>query len=85
MSKLSFRPAGGMTGIEVTKDELLLTARRLGNKYIDEVIPVPRINITQQKERLKDCKHDGEDIYWETETGSHGWCCENCGTVIQWG
>jgi len=24
-------------------------------------------------------------LYWETEKGSHGWCCPNCGKVIQWG
>ena len=32
-------------------------------------------------------KHDEMEsaIYWETDTGSHGWCCSVCGEVLQWG
>jgi hypothetical protein len=23
--------------------------------------------------------------YWESGDGSHGWCCSECGMILQWG
>ena len=85
MSEIKHCPRGGMDGIFVTEAELKAHAKKLGTKYLDEVIPLP-VNFPQVLQ--KDCPHknaDTDTIYWETEEGSHGWCCQKCGTVIQWG
>ena len=85
MSKIEYRPRGGQEGISVSTDELVEFAEFMGTKYIDTFIPIPNVPNETQKKRTKDCKHDGDAAYYETETGSHGWCCSHCGTVTQWG
>jgi hypothetical protein len=86
MSKIGFLVNGGMEGIEVSRKELELFSDKLGNKYLDQVIPLPDVSLEEQKIRINHCPdHDQDDSYWETETGSHGWCCSHCGTVTQWG
>ena len=85
MSKFSFRPRGGMNGIEVSKFELGVFANFIGRKHIDEVIPLPNMEMNKQAELIKNCKVHSESFYYETETGSHGWCCSKCGTVTQGG
>lgn len=88
MSKLGYCEQGGQGGIKVTTRELAAFARKKGRKAIDEIIPLPK-DFNQGKK----CDIDHEDIdammehqvYWETETGSHGWCCDSCGEVTQWG
>jgi mitochondrial fission protein ELM1 len=88
MSEIKFCPRGGMDGVFVTEEQLKIFAKKLGTKYLDEVIPLP---ISFGQVSPKDCPYlinnhaDNDIIYWETEDGSHGWCCQKCGQVIQWG
>ena len=77
MSKIEFRPRGGQDGISLTDVELAAFNR--DNEYQDEVVPLPDGN----KSRIG-CGHENTE-YWETNTGSHGWCCTKCGEVTQWG
>ena len=79
MSEYGHCPVGGQKGIRVTRKEQVEYTAKLGKKCIDEIIPLPHGN----KEN-KNCKHENE-IYWENEEGSHGWCCHVCGIVTQWG
>ena len=85
MGQHGFCPRGGQDGILVTGSKLAKFAKKLGNKSIDLVIPLP-VHVQVHPD---DCTqdHDGmcPTIYWEDEKGSHGWCCVNCGTVVQWG
>ena len=80
-------PKGGQEGIYVTQSKLSKFAKRLGNHANDLVIPLP----VHEQIHPDDCTaHTGDNcfdaaIYWETDTGSHGWCCSICGNVIQWG
>lgn len=88
MSKIAECPNGGMQGILVSNEELAEFAKKLKKQYIDAVIPLPNMSLTEQKEAIKECgEHSGKDArYWESSTtGSHGWCCPKCGTVTQWG
>ena len=87
MSKIAYCNRGGMDGILVTDDELVKFAKKLKKKYIDAVIPLPNSTASEQKKAIKECgDHNGENSqYWESESGSHGWCCPDCGTVTQWG
>lgn len=56
------------------------------SKFMDEYIPLDGVTIKDQQERAKDCECVFEDaVYWENEQHSHGWCCPNCGKVLQWG
>ena len=86
MSRIGFCEHGQMDGIKVTPGELKEYARAHGRKFVDEVMPLPGKGTQPNPE---DCgsDHDGFDnaMYWESTTGSHGWCCQDCGLVIQWG
>jgi hypothetical protein len=88
MSKLSFRPRGGCEGIEFTRTEQLKLCYALASEFADEFVPLPNVTIEEQVARYKDGTNDDDDsncIYWETETGSHGWCNPYNGRVVQWG
>ena len=90
MSAMEFCPRGGMEGIYVSTSELEWFAKnQTKSKYIDSHIPLPGVDPRKQLSAMKTCNkdHDGFDdaVYWETDKGSHGWCCSNCGLVIQWG
>lgn len=86
MSEKAECPRGGMQGILVTDDELVEFATKLKKKHIDEVIPLPNLSVIEQTKALKECKKHSDDAeYWESESGSHGWCCPKCGAVLQWG
>jgi hypothetical protein len=88
-SKLAFCPIGQMGGYLVRTRQLVEFARLLGREMIDEVIPLD----DSEQARPESCpsgNHEGDSmidnlVYWETEDGSHGWCCKECGTVVQWG
>lgn len=88
IATVQFCPRGGQDGYYITESNLAKFAKTLGNKYIDLVIP---LNTTQVLSKdCPDChganKADMTNAtYWETDTGSHGWCCATCGMVIQWG
>lgn len=89
LAVVKFCPHGGMDGHFVTTDQLVRFSNRIGEKYIDKVIPLK--NIQHLWFACPDCdgKPDKVDmnntVYWETEKGSHGWCCPTCGMVVQWG
>lgn len=85
MSKLSFRPRGGQTGIETTEQELIEFAQEIGEKACDNYIPLPDTEASIQKLRMLGCPHHDDPEYWEDDNGAHGWCCGHCGKVIQWG
>ena len=91
MSKIDYCKRGGLQGISVTENEMEHLANKLGNAYIDEVIPLPdKTEDEQIKKNKKGCplNHDDMNVisYWEEpNTGNHGWCCSACGKVIQWG
>jgi len=83
-------PNGGLPGFYVTENKLAQFAKIMHKKYIDEIIP-----LNNNKQANPDsCKcqkgqNDGwlldNSAYWETPDGSHGWCCQVCGCVFQWG
>ena len=85
MEGLQFCPVGGMNGILITMANLKRFAVKVGATFLDQVIPLPNVQIDDQTERIEVCDHEGQDVYWETDEGNHGWCCKNCGTVTQWG
>jgi len=85
MSQYAFCKRGGQQGILVTDEELHLFANALNTPYLDEVIPLPKFTIEQQKLELILCNNHEDTEYWERTTGHHGWCCSHCGKVIQWG
>ncbi len=83
-------PVGEMTGIFVTIAKLERYAKLIGSRYIDAVIPLDG-NKQPLPKYCPDCHGKSENMdmdnvaYWETETGSHGFCCATCGKVFQWG
>ena len=86
-TKIEEIPEEQMMGIKVTKMQLAIFAKILGNKYIDQVIP-----LSNPEQIIEGCpvNHEGEEmaenmVYWTTPEGSHGWCCGTCGEVVQWG
>lgn len=86
MSKIDFCPRGGMNGIRTSDEELNTLSTHLRNEYLDMYIPLPKISLETQGKLIRDCKdHSLSPQYWERDNGSHGWCCGECGTVIQWG
>ncbi len=88
MSKIAYCPRGGMEGIKISIVELHNFSNKIGSKYLDEIVPLPDKTLDEQKKLIKNCgeNHDEDNSqYWETTTGSHGWCCSKCGTVTQWG
>jgi hypothetical protein len=87
MSHIGFCERGGQDGIVIEKEEQYIHARLCGYEAIDEYIPLPNMTLGEVVE-CEVCSSD--DVwehaeYWENEKGSHGWCCNNCGRVIQWG
>ena len=92
MSEIGYCPRGGQSGIVVTQLGLRMLAWQLNSEYIDRTIPLPGVSIKEQKEKIEACNcletedYDSVDLaYWETDKGSHGWCCRDCGQVHQWG
>jgi len=86
MSEYGYCPRGGQEGVLVTQKELVEFAAKHKLKFIDQVIPLPgKKNQPDPKKCGSDHESTGNVVYWETEMGSHGWCCANCGEVIQWG
>jgi hypothetical protein len=83
---MAFRPRGGQDGIAVTREEMIDFSNEINSEAMDEFIPLPRMTVQQQKIAIGICTdHDKDTVYYETETGSHGWCCSTCGKVVQWG
>lgn len=77
-----------MNGYKVTTDELSAFAKKHGRKFIDEVIPLPGEKNQPDPEKCGAKENHGDmtnAVYWETDNGSHGWCCQECGLVLQWG
>lgn len=74
MSRVGFCKRGGQEGV-------ILTNKEFTNS---NMIPLPDGNISRNQ-----CTQDHTSfesaIYWETETGAHGWACNKCGEIIQWG
>ena len=87
MSKIAFCSRGGQSGILTTEMELQMFANKLNRRFIDEVIPLPDTTFSEQLIKLQNCNHtEHSEQYWENkENGKHGWCCGNCGTVVQCG
>jgi hypothetical protein len=85
-TKITKIPEEQMYGIKVTKKQLQKFAETISSKYIDEVIP-----LKGPTQIIEGCpiEHAHEVLehatYWITPEGSHGWCCEKCGYVFQWG
>ena len=82
MMQWKFRPRGGQEGWAPTQAEMKRASAKMfpGEGYIDLAIPVPGFT-------GKACEEHPEFAadYWETQDGSHGWACSECGEVIQWG
>lgn len=89
--KAKLCPQGRTFGIFVTTKQLSGFSDVVKSGFLDEVIP-----LNQAKQMLSEnCTVNHKDtyigenesisIYWETEKGSHGWCCSVCGKVFQWG
>ena len=91
MSRIGLCNRGGLDGIKVETSELKRFAKEHGLKFIDLVIPLPgdgQMPLDKCPHRNRATEdHEGVEhtMYWETETGSHGWCCSVCGEVTQWG
>jgi hypothetical protein len=80
MSELKMCPRGGNYGVYVAEEELIQHAKDNGYTAIDYEIPLPDGNDLTCKE----CDFN-KGTYYESDTGLHGWCCQQCGRVIQWG
>lgn len=93
MAAYEFCKVGGQEGILVSVKELQTLAKAMDCAYRDKYIPIPGMSTEDQVELIKEKEQDPnwepsfEDaVYWETKrTGSHGWCCQHTGKVIQWG
>lgn len=85
VGKIQYCSRGGQTGLFVTNDQLAKFSKLIGNKYVDLIMPVSNII----SENCSNCKNKDDILenilYWETDSGSHGWCCAECGKVFQWG
>jgi hypothetical protein len=86
-TKIGDIPEDMMIGIKVTGKQLQQFASLLGKKYIDEVIPLSKpvqivvgCSLNHEKNEMVD-----KMVYWKTPDGDHGWCCSECGKVLQWG
>ncbi len=79
MSEIDYCPRGGMVGILVSVTEQKSYAKENKLKYIDQIIPLPDGNSSHKDS----CNNHLS--YWENNQGSHGWCCNICGKVLQWG
>ena len=88
LSKYDECKRGGTYGIKVSVTNLKKYAKILNENYIDKFIPIPNLSVTENIERIKNCKCESETSpqmsYYESTSG-HGWCCKNCGRVHQWG
>lgn len=83
MSKLSFRPVGGLNGIELRDNELDTFNGGMGlGQHL--FVPLPEGTTSKQLRKAKDCAHLDKS-YWEAHAGNHGWCCADCGIITQWG
>jgi len=84
-----YRRRGGQEGWAPTPSQMRRASQRFfpGSEYIDQAIPIPGA----PKKPCPDEKHFGpmdgghEWDYWESGDGSHGWCCSECGMILQWG
>lgn len=92
MSEMKHCKRGGIEGIFVTDIELLQFSDHTPHPTImDAYIPLPGVPVEEQVKRMATCTdHEttfatGAIEYWERDSGGHGWCCENCGMVLQWG
>ena len=86
MSRIDYCRRGGQEGIVVTTSELNKFANFMKSNALDEFIPLPDTLGKIQREAIKNCTSHSNAQYWENnKTGGHGWCCRNCGTVVQWG
>jgi len=83
MSKLSFRPVGGLNGIELRDNELDTFNGGMGLEQ-NLFVPLPHGTTTVQFNKAKGCQHE-DTQYWEKQNGQHGWCCSDCGLITQWG
>lgn len=73
-------------GIVCSTNDMLDLSNDLELNAIDEYIPLPNLDTYEQQERISDCEdHSVEVTFWENENGGHGYCCKNCGKVVQWG
>ncbi len=67
---------------------MLELAKVLDNPYSDAYIPIPGMGNEIQKTLIaeKGDKNTYDDVvYWESDTGEHGWCNKETGQVVQWG
>lgn len=87
MSSYEYCERGGQEGIYTTTGEQVELAELLIETYRDTYIPLPKFTPEKQKEIIENVPHDHDEVvdYWENESGRHGWCCSQCGKVIQWG
>ena len=86
-TKIEEIPEENMMGIKVTKMQLAIFAKILGNKFIDQVIP-----LAKEEQIVEGCplNHEGDEmaenmVYYTVVEGGHGWNCAICGKVVQWG
>ena len=84
MSEAGYCNGGGLNGISVKEDEMVAYAKKFNLKHIDEFIPLPT-NQPYPNTCKQDHNNPENSVYWETEQGSHGCCCDLCGKVTQWG
>lgn len=88
MSEYGYCHRGGQEGIITNHHEMLELAAIMNSKFSDEYIPLPGIDMQTQAKKIKEVEEDAtydNVVYWETDTGSHGWCNRDTGTVVQWG
>jgi len=81
--------------VTTTESVLKIFAKEMGSEAIDKYMPIdcmsPREQLEQEKVCDEDMYHESEDFmgdsfYWTNdERGYHGFHCNRCGRVIQWG
>jgi hypothetical protein len=90
MSEMTATPDGHARGIRVQDSELMALSDAMLTNILDGYIPLPGVEMKEQLLTIAACtnclSNDFEDaVYWERESGAHGWACRNCGRVIQYG
>ncbi len=88
MSQYGHCHRGGQEGIDTNHHEMLELSAIMNSKYSDEYIPLPGIDMQTQANKIKEVSEDpsmDNVVYWEDESGGHGWCDRETGIVVQWG
>jgi hypothetical protein len=90
MPTIAFCPKGGQSGILISEQERAEFGKQITQLYSNLFIPLPDTSLADQKKKMQNCSSNHAAMqdaqYWEEiKTGRHGWCCSECGKILQLG